>query len=159
MTSGEVGDEALFRVFADQKGTTKKMKTIPASFTCTMEDVSETFMEIPGRVDASLTPCLPEGTGSNSVLRELQSLPRQQLPVPHLHYVNNFYVRPESFAVPKNVVNPVAIRVQLLEDDKEGAAPVPAIFGGFKEPRLVTEHVTPVAYNPGKTVLWYSELK
>jgi hypothetical protein len=52
-----------------------------------------------GRVDASLTPCLPEG--GSAVLRELQSLPRQQTPVPHLHYVNNFYVRPESFVVPK----------------------------------------------------------
>jgi hypothetical protein len=157
LTSGEVGDEALFRVFADQKATTK-MKTIPASFTCTMEDVSETFQEIPGRVDPSLTPCLPEGSGS-SLLRELQSLPRQQLPIPYLHYVNNFYVRPESFVVPKNVINPVVIRVQLLDDDKEGSAPLPAIFGGFKEPRFVTEHTTPVAYNPGKMVMWYSELK
>jgi hypothetical protein len=59
----------------------------------------------------------------------------------------------------KNVIGPVAIRVQLLDDDKEGAAPLASIFGGFKEPRFVTEHLTPVAYNPGKVVMWYSELK
>jgi hypothetical protein len=54
LTSGEVGDEALIRVFAaDQKSTTKKMKTIPATLTCTMEDVSDTLSEIPGLVETN----------------------------------------------------------------------------------------------------------
>ena len=160
LTSGEVGDDALFRVFnMDSKNTTKKMKTLPATFVCTMEDVTDTFSEIPNRVDPSLTPCLPEDPNNSSTLRELQSLPRQSVPIPHLHYVNNFYIRPEAFTVPKGVTGPIAIRIQLLEEDKEGQVGLPAVFGGFKEPRFVTEHVTPVAFNPGKQVMWYSELK
>jgi hypothetical protein len=160
LTSGEVGDEALFKIFgSDQKGGTKKMKALPASLVCKMEDVTETFSQMPSRVDPSLTPCLPVGEDKQSVLRELQSIPRQPAPSPHLHYVNNVYVRPVSMNVPKGWTNPIAVKIELLDDDKEGQTGLPVVFGGFKEPQFVASHISPIAYNPGKVVMWYSEVK
>lgn len=180
LTSGEVGEESLTKLFSgpSNASTMKKMKNIPATLQCTLEDVTEAFHEIPGRVDPSLMRCVAappaasaaaaagdEGGASaptlkeGEVLREVQSLPRQSTPVPHLHYVNNFYVRPLSLVFPKGVVNPVAIKVALLEDDRENTSPLVAMYGGFKEPKLVPDLLTPVAYNAGKVGHWYSELK
>ena len=180
----DINDDHFLDTLTDthnKGGSSKRYKVIPGACILDITEVKKdnvvnfldsnslTFFLQAGRVDPSLVPLGPESPEVKTTqVREIQEFSIvANMVTPHVNYVNNLYIYPDSvnFSNRGGSVSArnIAIKVQLLDKDEvpnagSNAHALKAFYGKSSCESISSHYVTSVTYH-NKQPAFYDEIK
>ncbi|ELR16168.1 Dedicator of cytokinesis [Acanthamoeba castellanii str. Neff] len=154
----EASDAQFFASWGDQsKAGSKRLKTLPGNCVVEITEVAE-GAKPPGRLTPSLIPLKPACPADDKqTVLEIEEFGGLRGDGVATDYVNNLYIYPELVNGAASGRN-LAIRVQLLNSDRDPDAPSPLPCICTRSGELASDAVTLVSYH-AKNPSYYDEFK